>query len=267
MSLTGKGLDETYKDVAYVDNSNNGVTTSLKQVKTGSGGSTALQVSDRSLQVKSATNNTTALDVQNASGTSKLLVDTTNNYVKANGVHIHTNYAYFGLNNVYTQNNAAGYHYPLVFGNAYPNTSGIGDQFPNFGNGTDPSTSFTFAEATDQRASEFVPYLWYVPDNISIDSVHSLEGADAATGDTTRAHLMGYDVVTTAGSTSGDLSNGVVLADGADVTNAGYEQAYYQQLTIQSANVDAGKAIFFTFRSDSVNSDFTINATVKYHLR
>ena len=78
---------------------------------------------------------------------------------------------------------------------------------------------------------------------------------------------MGYDVVTTAGSTSGDLSNGVVLADGADVTNAGYEQAYYQQLTIQSANVDAGKAIFFTFRSDSAISDYTIKATIKYHLR
>ena len=43
MSLTGKGLDATYKDVTYVDNSNNGVTTSLKQVKTGEGGSTALQ--------------------------------------------------------------------------------------------------------------------------------------------------------------------------------------------------------------------------------
>ena len=73
MSLTGKSPSETYKDIAYVDNSNNGVTTSLKQVKTGNGGSTSLQVSDRALQVKSATNNTTALDVQNASGTSKLL--------------------------------------------------------------------------------------------------------------------------------------------------------------------------------------------------
>ena len=84
MSLTGKSPSETYKDIAYVDNSNNGVTTSLKQVKTGNCGSTSLQVSDRALQVKSATNYTSALDVQYASGTSKLLVDTTNKYVKAN---------------------------------------------------------------------------------------------------------------------------------------------------------------------------------------
>ena len=92
MSLTGKSPSETYKDITYVDNNNNGVTTTLKQVKSGNGSSTALQVSDRSLQVKSATDNTAALDVQNASGTSKLLVDTTNNYVKANGVHVNTMY-------------------------------------------------------------------------------------------------------------------------------------------------------------------------------
>ena len=83
MSLTGKSPSETYKDITYVDNDNNGVTTSLKQVKTGNGSNTALQVSDRSLQVKSATNNTAALDVQNASGTSKFLVDTTNNLVSS----------------------------------------------------------------------------------------------------------------------------------------------------------------------------------------
>ena len=58
MSLTGKSPSETYKDIAYVDNSNNGVTTTLKAIKTGDGSSSALSVSDRALQVKSATNNT-----------------------------------------------------------------------------------------------------------------------------------------------------------------------------------------------------------------
>ena len=104
-------------------------------------------------------------------------------------------------------------------------------------------------------------------DNLTIDRVIWWSGADTATGDTTRAHLMSYSVDSGNGSTSGDLSSGTVLADGGDITNSGYEQSYYQQLTIQSANVDAGKIIIFTFRSDSVNSDYTINATVKYHLR
>ena len=46
------------------------------------------------------------------------------------------------------------------------------------------------------------------------------------------------------------------------------EQIYYQSMTVQSADVDAGRVLIFTFRSDSaVNSDYTINATVKYHIR
>ena len=90
---------------------------------------------------------------------------------------------------------------------------------------------------------------------------------DAATGDTVRAHLMSYDVVTSAGSTGGDLSSGAVIASSADITSAGYEQAYKNTMTVSSADVDANKVILFAFRADSVNSDYTINATVKYHLR
>jgi len=78
---------------------------------------------------------------------------------------------------------------------------------------------------------------------------------------------MQYDVDTGNGSTGGDLSSGIVLADGADITNAGREQLYYQQMTVQSADVNAGKIILFTFRSDSVSSDYSINATIKYHLQ
>ena len=149
-------------------------------------------------------------------------------------------------------------HYALLFaGQAYQG------YLTAMGTSTNPDTSLTITAT----AGNVTQALWYVMDNITIDRVIWWSGADAATGDTTRAHLMGYDIVTTSGATSGDLSSGVVLADGGDITNAGYEQAYYQQLTIQSANVDAGKAIFFTFRSDSVNSDYTINATIKYHLR
>ena len=104
-------------------------------------------------------------------------------------------------------------------------------------------------------------------DDITIDAVKWLHGADDATGDTTAAHLMAYTVDIANGSTSGDLSSGVVVADGSNITNAGYEQIYYQSMTIQSADVDAGKVILFTFASDTINSDFSINCCVKYHVR
>jgi len=256
MSLTGKSPSETYKDIAYVDNSNNGVTTSLKQVKTGNGSSTALQVSDRSLQVKSSTNNTTALDVQNASGTSKLLVDTTNNHVKANGVHVNTQYAHFNIGNSVSANFTFDRHFALPFEGCVPQTPF------EIGSGTNPDTSYTISNDAHSVTCTY----WFVMDNITIDRVVWWSGADASSGDTSRCHLMSYDVDSDNGSTGGDLSNGVVLADGADITNAGREQAYYQQMTIQSSDVSAGKVVLFTFRSDSVNSDFSINATIKYHI-
>ena len=62
--------------------------------------------------------------------------------------------------------------------------------------------------------------------------------------------------------------SGTLVAHNSDVTNAGYEQAYYNQMTISTADVNANKVLMFFFRADSsVNSDYTINATVKYHLR
>ena len=94
-----------------------------------------------------------------------------------------------------------------------------------------------------------------------------VQGADAATGDSTAAYLMGYTVDASTASTGGDLSSGVKLASSSTVTNAGYEQAYYNQMSIHSADVDAGKVILFTFASDTVNSDFSINATIKFHIR
>ena len=130
-------------------------------------------------------------------------------------------------------------------------------------NDTNPSSSLTISTT----AMRDIKAYWYVMDNITIDAVKWWHGADAATGDSTAAHLMAYTVDIDNGSTSGDLSGGTVVADGATITNAGYEQAYYQSMTIQSADVDAGKVILFTFASDTVNSDYTINATVKYHIR
>ena len=76
-------------------------------------------------------------------------------------------------------------------------------------------------------------------------------------------HLMSYTF--NSGSTSA-LASGTLLAHNSDVTNAGNEQAYKSTWTVDSASVTAGKVILAFFRSDSVNSDFSLNITVKYHL-
>ena len=257
MSFVGKTPAGTYKDIIYVNNNNSGVTTTLKEVKSGNGNLTCLSVSDRSVKLLPSTDNSVALDVQNSGGSSKLLVDTTNNQVKALGTHVHTNYANFGANSSNTSNFVAGYHHAIPFENAYVLI------IPNFGNGADPATTFTTADSTGVKASELVPVLWYLPDNISIDGVTSVEGADNATGDTTRFHLFSYTF--TSGATA-CLTAGTLLAHSNDQVNAGSEQAYLNTWTVDSASVESSKVILAFFECDSANSNYSVNITVKYHL-
>ena len=262
MSLTGKSPADTYKDITYVDNSNSGVDSTLRSVKTSEGSTSSISLSDRALQVKSATNNTVALDVQNSAGTTKFSVDTTNNQVKALGSHVNTQYAYFGIGHTDSYLFDPNTHHPVPFHSNSVGTSGTQDDI-TFGTGTDPATTFTTADASATHSALLVPMMWFVPDNISIDGVYSIEGADAATGDTTRMHLFSYTF--TSGSTSA-LTSGTLLAHNDDITNAGSEQAYTGNWTVDSASVSANKVILAFFRSDSVNSDYSLNITVKYHL-
>ena len=260
-SFTGNSIKDVYKDILHTSNSNTGIGSTIKQITCGDGDTTALHLSNRNLKVQPSTDTTTNTVIYDASGNALLTVDSTNNLVKAGiGQHtVNTQYAHFGL--------AAGnIHYNMVANNHYaiPFTAGGYHQnIYSMGTGTNNDLAHTISTQADDVVGTF----WYVMDNITIDRVIWWSGADAASGDTTRCHLMSYSIDSGNGSTSGDFSSGAVLADGGDVTNAGYEQAYYQQMTVQSANVDAGKVILFTFRSDSINSDYSINATIKYHLR
>lgn len=261
MSLTGKTLANTYKDLLQVDNSNNGVDTALRNVKDGEGTSSALYISDDAVRIFPTNDDTTsALSVKANSGSDVFRVDTTNQIVKASGNNVNTQYATFSIGHTEASTFADDTHHPLPFASA---NYGIVTGVPNFGTSTDPATSFTTSEGTGTRASALVPVMWYLPDAISIDSVTSIEGADTATGDTTRMHLFSYDF--TSGSTSA-LTNGTLLAHNSDVTNAGSEQAYLSSWTVDSAAVASGKVVLAFFRSDSINSDYSISITVKYHL-
>ena len=257
MSLSGKTLKDTYVDLLQLDNSNSGVSTSLKPVKDGAGTSSALQISDDQVRVSPNNDDTTsALMVRDTSGTTVMQVDTTNELVYGSGNIVNTQYAHFSVVITHFSSALANTHYavPFVNGNNASTTSYI-----SLGTGTDPATSFT----TSTDAYKLIPTMWYVPDNMTIDRVYAMEGADAATGDTTRMHLMSYDF--TSGATS-CLTNGALVAHNSDTTNAGYEQPYLSEFTVDSGAITAGKVILAAFRSDSVNSDYSLNITVKYHL-
>ena len=243
-------------------NDNTGVGSSAVQCTDGEGNKVPMKMGKNLLQVQPADSDGNALEVNTSAGTNRFRVNTSTPFVTALGNHVNTQYAYFGITAANSTTNVAGTHYPLIFGLGGTSLS-VGDQLNHFGTGTDPATSFTTADAEDQIASELIRYMMYVPDDISIDAVYSIEGADAATGDTTRFHLMSYTF--NSGSTS-CLASGTLVAHSDDTTNAGSEQVYKSTWNIDNASVAGGKVLICTFESDSVNSDFSYQAIIKYHL-
>ena len=258
-SFTGNSIKDVYKDILHTSNSNTGLSTTIKQITCGDGDTTPLYLAQNKVKIQPSLDSTTNTAIYDKDGNALVSVDSTNDLVKAGvGQHIvNTQYTHFGIGASDSSGFLANYHY------AIPLNGGTAQAHTNGGNGTDPDTSFTITTTAD----DLIAVVWYLLDNITIDRVVWFSGADAATGDTTRAHLMSYSMDVGNSATGGDLSSGTVLAYSSDVTNSGYEQAYYNQMTISSADVDAGKAILFFFRSDSINSDYAINATIKYHLR
>ena len=263
MSLSGKTLAGTFKDILQMDNSNSGIDTTTRVVKDGEGTESALYLSDDVVSIRPSNDATTALfSVRGLGGSVLLQIDDTNSKVSALGNYLNTQYADFSVGHTQSAGFATNTHYALPFAQGiYGSVTAA--ELPIFGTGTDPATTLTTANADSNRASELVPCMWYVPDAISIDSVTSIEGADTATGDTTRMHLFSYTF--TSGSTSA-LTSGTLLAHNSDVTNAGSEQAYLTSWTVDSASVTAGKVILAFFKSDSINSDYSVNIRIKYHL-
>jgi len=260
-SKTGKTPASYYKsDVSVEQSTNVGFDSTPRSIISGDGAKSSMSASDDVLSVQPVTDNTTGtMLVKNQGGSNILAVDTTNSKVLLGASQLPpTNYAYFGIDSTEGGVFVTNTHYMIPFA-ANGITSG-GDHA--IGTGTDPDLSLTISTSADG----VVNAMWYVLDNITIDAVIWWSGSTVATGEVTRAHLVSYTVDTGNGTTGGDLSNGVIVADGADITNAGNEQAYYQSLTIQSADVDSGKAVFFIYRQDGTDNT-GINVTVKYHIR
>jgi hypothetical protein len=259
--LTGKTISSSYKSLLKINDDASGVDTALEIVTDGEGTSSAIKLSDDQFQVRPQNDDTTTtFGVVSKGGTGLLTVDSTNSVVKANSGQdiVNTMYATFHMNSGWWAGAADDTHTALSY------SSNQLVAAVAFGTGTDPNLVFTTAEGTGTRASELVPCLWYVTDNIAIDSIVSIEGADTATGDTTRMHLYSYTF--NSGSTSA-LTSGTLLGYNSDIVNAGSEQSYKSTWTVSAGDVDAGKVVLAFLKSDSINSDYSANIYIKYHLR
>jgi len=254
MALTNKTVAGSYKDLLELDNSNNGLSSTSAVLKDGEGTSSALYVGTRGVKVKPPTDSTRPFEVENASGTNVLTVDTTNKLVKVNETQAvaNTQYLRFGYNDIDIDN---GTHIGVPIMGAITNAN------VTFGTGANPS-----APAVSNNGDDWVHYLHYVDTDITVDAVSILVGATAATGDSTNFHLC--SLATSDTTTIDEWSSTTIVADQSSVTvNNGYEQFYRIALDIQSANVDAGNYLALTIEGNGTNSDYSVNALVRYHLR
>ena len=258
MSLTNKTPSATYKDLLQMDNGNSGVDDTLRPIKDGFGDSSALYIEKNSIKVKPASDDTALLDVHDKDGNSHFKVDSSNDRVYALGHKVNTQYAYFGTNATDTVPTSNNTHWAIPFG-----LGAFAQNDVSLGTGDDPATTL----AVSTIADDVVPMMWFIPDDITIDGVYAWLAGNSTDGDGLRLHLMTYNIVLTDGTSCGDLSSGVVVADGGTISHDGYEQMDFQSMTIQNADVARQNVCLFTLYSDGTNSDYALNITVKYHLR
>ena len=263
-TFTGKTFASFYKNILGINQSSNtGVDTATRKVHDGDGNNTAISLSDDEFIVQPVNDDTVRTFTTKTQGGSNILaVDATNSKVLVNAgqVAANTQYATFGINYANFSNMAANTQHPIPYiAGGITTTNDV-----DFGTGLYPATTFTTADTDKQYASQLVPLLWYIPDDITISSVSHLEGADNATGEASVLNLNSYTF--TSGSTS-CLSVPTQLAHGG-LTNAGNEQVYLDSWTIDSSDVDAVKVILaFVRLAISVNSDYSYQVIVKYFIR
>ena len=256
MALTDKTIANTYKDLLHLNNSNSGATANGTVVQDGNGTNTGLTLGTDKTKFTPGTDSTTTMLVSNAAGSNIFNVDSTNSVVKAGATlsNVNTQYLRFFVHDLNVDN---GTHIgvPFYAGGTIPNSA------VTFGTGINPS-----APAVSNNGDDWIHYLHYVDVDIAVDAVTVLVGATGATGDSINFHLL--NLATSDTTTIDEWSSTTVVADQSSVTvNAGYEQFYRVALDIQSADVDAGNYLALTIEGNGTNSDYSVNALVRYHLR
>ena len=259
-SLAGKSPANTYKSLLKVADETNGVSGTASQIEDGEGTSTCISVGDDNFKVKPQSDNTTTtFEVENASGSNLLTVDTSNSVVKVGTSQVSATTQLINWLVYRLVPASAGNHYFVPLGGMEMGAS-VGSEI-SAGSGTDPSTSFDTGNYTD----ELVLMVFPIPYNITIDACKALISTETDTDCTVNVHLLSFDMVNDGTTNDGNFSNGTVLADGqaTAIDNAVIKTV---DCTIQSSSVTSGK-IIACFVENVTNTDYiTIQVQVKYHI-
>jgi hypothetical protein len=258
-SLAGKSPANTYKSLLKVADETNGVSSTASQIEDGEGTSTCISVGDDNFKVKPQSDNTTTtFEVENASGSNLLTVDSSNSVVKVGTSQVSATTQLLEFSAMNYRPSSAGAHMVIGRGSQeYVSSS----QEQNLGTGTDPDTTKDWTTNTQYQTT----FLFPVPYNITIDACKALLSGDSDTDIVLNVHLMSYDMVSDGTTNDGNLSNGTVLADG-QATNVDRNVCKTIDCTIQSSSVSSGKVILCTVENETNTDDIHAQVQVKYHI-
>ena len=266
-TFQGNTFSSYFKRLLQINKSSNaGVDTTIRTIETGDGERTCLGVSDDQFTISPNNDDGAIFNVYNSSAALRFSVNTSTSKVTAgtNTTNVLTQYANFGIDSTGSASVTADNHFAVPFGLSESTVSflNMGSSTSSSFNDTNPASSLTLTNTAYVTLNHY----WYLQNDITIDKVEWFSAADAATGDSVAAHLMKYDLDKGNSATSGDLSSGVVMFDGATVTNNGWEQIHYQEMDDQVTTASAGQVILFTVACDTINSDYSIRCFIKYHI-
>ena len=259
MSLTGKTLKDTYKSLIRVDDNTNGVDAIATKCTDGAGNSTGLKLGTNRVHIQPGSLDTTNMfAVKTFGGDDAFIVDTANSVVKggSNDTYMNTQIAEFS--SLGHNPSGTGYHDMIPFGH----NTGFGADITeaNLGNGSGPSTTLTGTDA-------LLPYYWYTPCEIVIDSMDCFIGCASGTP-TVNLHLMEGTLTKDNSTSSGDATIAELwdTSTTACATNQINYLAGSQASGASDSIVPAGSVIVCTIET-TADVLLTTKVIIKYHLR
>ena len=261
-TFTGKSFSTFYKNILGINQSSNtGIDATGRKIQDGAGNNTAISLSDDDLSVKPVNDDTTrTFRVQKQNNDTVFAIDTTNSKVFAGSTQtvVNTFYQPFSC---HLLTPVAGEHMPLLAVPAGYYATALAEQ--SLGDGADPAT--TYDMSTGNLAANWVACLFPTRTNMTVDSCDVYFTSNGGAESTLTFHLMSYAIDGDNGGTSGDLSDGVVVAD-SGTQAVDRTSIDFLSLSIRNADVDISRILIATVESTATNS-VTVNMNLKYHIR
>ena len=242
---------------------NNGLT-SLKQVLDGKGGGSSISLSADALRVRPSSNGTNTVQMQNASGTDILKVDTTNSNVLigTTGTYANSNITTFGCRDITP---VAGYHLPMYCTPNMVDSASLALDFGvlHMGNDGTPATSLTINNESTTEAQLFLPAYFVCPADITVDGFKYLLSADGNV--TCNIYAYRYTMATT-GATGGNLAAGAEIGSATSIGTTDAKRMMYGTISAD-VDCDSTKVILVMIENTASTTDITCKVDMRWHYR